>query len=102
MKDLRILCKEVEECAFGPGILLGYPFLDSEPEEIYKGKAIGRFIFRDNLDKLPKFAAGMELGVFLEARTISELKTLIDKYLANPPDDPITYGIELSRKNQIF
>ncbi|MCY3999223.1 MAG: hypothetical protein OXF06_10355 [Bacteroidetes bacterium] len=98
LNDIKILIEEYIAYHFSNGIATGYRRTSyPPPEDLYKHVAIGKYIYRDKADKLPKFMAivrpyqnidwpwGEAPTVKVEENTIALMKKGIDKAIADMP-----------------
>ena len=99
LNDIKILIEEYIAYHFSNGIASGYRRTSyPPPEDLYKNVAIGKYLYRDNADKLPKFMAivrpytnsrdwpwGDAPTVKVEENTVNLVKKGIDKAIAEMP-----------------
>jgi len=90
LTDLKIRIEESNLGLFGPGVLTGYAFRGDDPEEVYMGVRIGKYVERDRATHLPKFSARFFIGdsaetselKFVDGRTVADVKKEIRKILS--------------------
>ncbi len=97
--DIRIMANERYWAVFGPGVISGYRYSSPPHEGKYRRVVMGKFLYRDNTIKLPRFYARViprdtKFDVYSKfltrdtevvAYSILELKEVIDERISKFP-----------------